>query len=77
MIGKLLRKALLYTFYIHLFLFIVFMFGFVIDKEKYGKDYINEGIYFNVLFLQFTPITYALVFLGLFIFHKFIRKGNT
>ena len=59
---KLLKKSLLCTFFVHLALFILFMIGFVLNKEKYGDEYINEGIYFNFLFLQFFPITFALIF---------------
>ena len=74
MIGKLLKKSLLYTIVLHLGLIVLFMIGFIVNKEKYGDNYINEGIYFNFLFLQFAPATFALFYLGLFIYYRPIRK---
>lgn len=64
----------MYTFFIHLALFALFMMGFIVNKEKYGDEYLNEGIYFNFFFLQFAPLTFVLVFLLLVIYHRFIRK---
>jgi len=74
--GKLFKKALLYTFFVHFILFIFFMIGFIVNKKKYGDNYINDGIYFNFLFLQFIPITFVLIFVGLLIYHRGFKKNK-
>ncbi len=60
--NKLLKKSLKYTLLIHLVLIIIFMIGFFVDRKSYGDNYLNEGIYFNFLFLQFVPITFLIIF---------------
>lgn len=74
MIKRLLKKSLWYTLLIHIILFIAFMIGVIVNKERYGDDYINYGIYFNFLFLQFAPITFAIVFVLLYLFYRFVRR---
>jgi uncharacterized protein HemY len=74
MIKRLLKKSLWYTLLIHIILFIAFMIGVIVNKERYGDDYINYGIYFNFLFLQFVPITFAIVFALLYLFYRFVRR---
>lgn len=70
----LLMKTLKITIFVHIYLFIVFMTGFILNKKKYGEYYLNDGFYFNVMFLQFFPITFCLIFILLFIYYRFFKK---
>lgn len=74
--GVLLFKTFKFTFLAHLYLFVVFMIGFVLNKERYGDDYINQGVYFNILFLQFVPFTFCIIFVLLYCYDRFFKKRS-
>ena len=76
MLKRLLKKSLWYTLLIHVMYFIVFMIGSIVNKERYGDDYISYAIYFNFLFLQFVPITFAIVFVLLYLFYRFDENNR-
>lgn len=61
------KRALKYSVIIHLFIFLIVMIGVLINHKKYGDNFIEYGVYFNVLFLQYFPITIAVVSLYLFL----------
>lgn len=74
MFGKLLKRSLGYTLIFHFMLFIFFMAGFIANSEKYGDDYMAYGLYFNFLFLQFAPITFAIIFCLLYVILRIMNK---
>ncbi len=74
---KIVKTALLYTLIVHLCLLIIFMSGFIFKKEKYGDNYINEGIYFNFQFLQFFPITFIVFLLIISVYYQFRRRRKS
>ena len=70
---ELLWRSTIYTLVVHLGLGILFMIGFFLKREEYGHDYFNDAIYFNFMFLQFLPVTFAILFACLLIY-KLIKR---
>jgi hypothetical protein len=75
MLINTINRALKYSIIVHLVVFVFVMIGVIINQNKYGQKFIEYGVYFNFLFLQYFPITVTVVFLYLFLKHR-IKKHD-